>query len=438
MAYRLERLTSGPAGRHARRAVALTVVLLLALLAWRVTRPAPAAPSSAAEQSVVVKAAPFVSTLGVAGVIVPGDSLDIVAPFDGVVQLVGFDYGRAVTAGQVLLTLDPADLQQQLNNAEAASLKATQGRDELAGWASGPEVSRSRRGAASARADLDDARLKIDETKGLLDRGLVARAEYDALVQQQRRLEMAVRAADEDLAASLARGGGVDRRMSNLALSNADAQLARLRSQRQAAVVRAPEAGIMVRPPTEKGQAAAAPHAGGHLARGQLIGTLSRSGSLAVTFRLSETDANRVREGQTVSVTGAGFPDVVLAGHVTSVAGEAESGGATTGGLAAFAATALLTAPSIEKAAAVRIGMSANVVIDLYANPSALTVPPAAIEGAGAAASVIVRDARDGRTRRVAVRLGAVTPDAVEILSGLKSGDRVIWSTPAPATEAGK
>jgi HlyD family secretion protein len=46
---------------------------------------------------------------------------------------------------------------------------------------------------------------------------------------------------------------------------------------------------------------------------------------------------------------------------------------------------------------------------------------------------VTVRDGRGGRARRVAVRIGQVAPTGVEILSGLKPGDVVVWSTKATA-----
>ncbi|MBA3812729.1 MAG: secretion protein HlyD, partial [Caulobacteraceae bacterium] len=68
-----------------------------------------------------------------------------------------------------------------------------------------------------------------------------------------------------------------------------------------------------------------------------------------------------------------------------------------------------------------------------YRNSAALVAPAAAIQGSAPATFVMVRDPRSGRSRRVAVSIGRVAPDGVEVLSGLKAGDVVTWSVKAPA-----
>jgi len=152
-----------------------------------------------------------------------------------------------------------------------------------------------------------------------------------------------------------------------------------------------------------------------------------------VMVELSETDANQVRPGQAVSVTGPGFPGLTLTGQITSVAGQATPPSAAGGGpLTTFAATARLNDISAAQASVARIGMTANVAVDTYRNPAALVVPPAAIQGSAPAAFVMVRDAKGGKARRVTVTLGHAEPDGVEIVSGLKAGDTIFWSAPAP------
>lgn len=389
-----------------------------------------AAPDPAADQTQTLSPRPFVATLGLVGSVVPGDSVDVVAPFDGVVRRLGFDYGTGVTAGQILVELDPAEIGQRRNEAEAAYLKAAKASETLANWSSGTEVARARRAVEAAVLDLADLERKTAETKGLLDRGLVARGEYDGLVQQRRSQDMVLAGARQDLAAVLAQGAGSARRVAALELGNARAQLARLDGQAAGALVRAPEAGVIVRP-VGKGEDAEPLHAGQTVTRGQLIGSIARAGGLTVAFQLSETDANRVQPGMAVTVTGPGFGGLTVAGHVTSVAGQATAPAAAGGPLASFPAMARLDALTPEQAKAIRIGMTANVAVDLYRNPAALVAPPAAIQGAAPAAWVKVRDPRGGPPRTVAVKLGRIAPDGVEIVSGVKAGDVLVWSTPA-------
>ena len=47
----------------------------------------------------------------------------MVAPFDGAIKTVGFEYGSAVTVGQPLVVMDTFDILQRRNDAEIAYLK---------------------------------------------------------------------------------------------------------------------------------------------------------------------------------------------------------------------------------------------------------------------------------------------------------------------------
>lgn len=392
-------------------------------------------PGADVEQSVTLRPRPFASTLSLVGAIVPGDSVDVVAPFDGVVKSVGFEYGAAVAPGQALVELDASEVRQRRNEAEAGYLKASRTDEELAGWSTGSEASRARRAADAAAAELGELERKTQEVKGLLDRGLVARSEYDGLVQQRRSQELALAAARQDLAAVLARGQGSNRREAALALQNARLQLARLDGQLAGAVVWAPAGGVIVRP-AGKAEGFEAIHAGQALTRGQLIGSIARSGGLAVAFQLSETDANRVRPGMGVTVTGPGFGDVVATGHVSAVAGEAAPATAAGGPLASFPAVARLDGLAPRQIAVMRIGMTANIVVDLYRNPAALVAPPEAIQGTAPGAWVRVRNPHGEGSHVVPVKLGQGAPDGIEILSGLKAGDVVVWRAPSSPTVA--
>jgi HlyD family secretion protein len=422
--------TPAPRRRPPLVLIAGAALALVLALAWLVLRhpSGQAAQPGGAEQSLVVQPRPFAATIGVTGTIAPGEDIDVTAPFDGVVRRVNFEDGGQVAEGQVLVELDTSEVRQRRNEAEAAFLKASQAADEMATWTTGPDVSRARRAETEAAYNLKDTQRKIAETKALLDHGLVARSEYDALIQQQRSQQMSQEAAEQDLAAALRRGQGPNRQVTTLELENARAHLAELDAQLASAVVRAPAAGVIMRPPGDKSEGGGAIHAGQSLTKGRLIGSIARTSGLGVAFRLGEADANRVRPGQAVIVTGPGFGGYALNGHIASVGGEALPPTATSGPMTSFAATAKLDPLTPAQAAAVRIGMTANVAIEVYRAPAALAVPPAAVQGAAPAATVTVKDPATGHARLVAVRLGQVAPDGVEVLSGLKPGDVVVWT----------
>lgn len=414
----------------------LTAVVGGAILWWLV--PGEAKPDdgmATAEQSYLVVRRPFVASIGFVGTITPGDGIGITAPFAGTVKSLNFSYGDRVLPGQLLLELDVAELEKSRNEAESAYLKATQTSADMSNWASGPEMSRARRSAATAIADLNDTERKVAETKALLDRGLVARSEYDGLLQQRRAQRMSTVSAQEELQSTLERGQGANRRITTLELANARARLNELNGQFSAAIVRACEPGIVVSPPTNKFAAAdSGIHVGSSLTKGQLVGVIARAGGLAATFSLDEADVTRLKVGQPVIVTGAGFPGLSLPGRISNIAGEA-SASVTPGAKASFAAIARLDPITPEQTQQVRIGMSANIAVTTYNNPSALVVPPQAVRGAAPTASVLVRDKAGGSPRSVTVQVGQVGPDGVEILSGLKPGETIVWTMPTPPTQ---
>ncbi|MGI8839556.1 MAG: efflux RND transporter periplasmic adaptor subunit [Caulobacteraceae bacterium] len=429
MASRLKRLPS--------RRAALIVAGLVALIAVGIVaarREAASHAAAAGEQSAVIQPGPFASTLGLQGVITPGVVADVTAPFDGRVSRVNFEYGGLVGQGQALVELDTADLDQRRGEADAEYLRASQAATDMASWSSGQEASQAKRAEAAAAFDLADTRRKMVETKALLDRGLVAREEYEGLVQQQHGQEAALAGDRQDLAEVLKRGGGANRRVVEIGLAGARARLADLDAQRAGATVRAPVAGVIVHPPNDKLEAAGPSlHPGLALTKGQLIGVIARPGGLGVAFQLSEADANRVRAGQRVTVSGPGFGGFSLAGSVTSVAREATPASAGSGTAVSFAASARLDDLTPAQAGVIRIGMTAAVTVDLYRNLAALVAPPAAIQGEAPDTFVMVKDRRSGPPRRVAVRIGQVAPAGVEVLSGLKAGDVVVWSAKASA-----
>jgi multidrug efflux pump subunit AcrA (membrane-fusion protein) len=433
MAHHPERLRP-PAGRRRRwgliagAAGAICAVLLgVAWIHSQVRRPA-----ATSEQSIVVQRRPFSTSINVVGTVVAGQSVEVTAPFDGTIKALGFEYGAAVVAGQSLVVMDTFDVLQHRSDAETTYLKAAQSASEMSSWSSGPEVARARRGVTASDLELKDTERKALETKGLLERGLVARTEYDGLLQQERTQDMALTAAKEDLATALKRGEGPSRQEAAVDLASAKARLGDLSGQLAGATVSAPATGTIVRPPSDKAAAdAGAIHAGRRVTRGELIGSIAKAGTLAVAVRLSEADALRVRVGQPVLVTGPGFGDLTITGHIESVAGEATP--AENGGGATFAARAVLDPPPAGRTSDIRIGMTANVAIITYSRPAALTVPPQAIQGGASSASVEVRDQRTGRVRAVLVEIGQSGPDAVEIRSGLKPGDVVVWSNAGAA-----
>lgn len=418
---------------RSRRLLALTLVLLLAgALGWWWTSAGADEAAVPAERSLVVQRQPFVATLAFAGKITPGEAVSITAPFDGAVRAIDFFYGARVAAGDVLLVLDTRDAAATRNQAEAAYLKAHQPADDIANWSRGPEVAAARRRVRLAALELARLEREAGESRRLLDKGLIARNEHAGVEQQLVAQRMTAAAANDELADTMARGSPTAARIAGLELDNARATLRRSEAEIGQAVVRAPASGVLVAPPASGAKLVEGPlHPGTRLARGQLIGTVARDGGLSVTFEVDESDVNTLAVGQPVIVTGAGFAGLALNGKVAAIAAPTEAATGPT----RFLASARLDPLPADQAARVRIGMSAAVAVITYQAPAAIVVPPEALLGSAPLARVKVR--AGGRTIERQVAVGRITPAGVEIRSGLRPGETIVWTDPAIPPQQG-
>lgn len=429
MAHRFERLIAGVRARPIRSALVVVAVLLVLTVWTCATRKSDAEKTGMLQRRYVATQQAFSISTGFAGEIAPGDSIAIIAPFDGVLKRLDFTYGEHVEAGQVLAEFDTADVRRAKNDAEGAYLRSAKTAADMRDWDSGPEMSRARRNLSNAEYELAQTERRLTETKSLLDRGLVPRVEYEGLEQQVRAQKMALEAAREDLVLTAERGQGASRRVAMLDYENATERLSNVSTDIAGARVVAPDAGIIVMPPSADQSKAEAIAVGTRISKGQPLGVIARAGGLGVRFQLDEGDVNAVKIGQPVVVTGAGFPGAVLKGRIHSVAGQANKEGSS-GGKAAFVATALLDPIPPEQARLVRIGMTANLNVVAYTNPSVVVLPLKAIQGPPSKPFVVIQDRRRKTEREVPVRLGRASPDQVEVLSGVKAGDRVVWNEP--------
>lgn len=431
MAYRVERLTGVSRLLRVRRvqillALGVFAVIVLFLLHARATTGARTIETH--EQTVSI--APFQTSLAIVGTIVPDRGEEVLAPFDGAIRSVAVGFGDHVGAGEEIVTLDTAEIDRQRSDAAQSLLRAQQTAREMAGWNHGIDVTRARRAVTSATLDLADTRRRIAETQLLLDKGLVARSEMDALQQQLSAQTLGLAAARDDYEATVKRGQGGARQIAMLDYQSARARLQSIDAQRAGSKIRSALDGVLVRPVTNRSDARDDLHAGERVAQGDLIGTVSRPGAFAATFQLDERDVDAVRVGQDVVITGPGFAGDTYTGRIIRVAGQASP---STGDSAksTFGAVARLSTPS--DAFRLRIGMSCNVAIITYQNPHAVVVPAEAIVEDPAGSVIMVRRPGQRIALRVPVQVGRSGAQGVEILSGLRAGDTITWVTPSAA-----
>ncbi|HWB52485.1 MAG TPA: HlyD family efflux transporter periplasmic adaptor subunit [Stellaceae bacterium] len=385
-----------------------------------------ASPVETGAQTITVEPQPLQLQISAVGTVEAGSVVALVAPFDGQIKEKRFSYGGAVERGEILAVMDTGDLEDRLRDAQSALIKARQRMNELQNWSSGIEMSRARRAVTSAQLDVDTLKGKLKETKMLLDKGIVSRGEYTDLDQQMRARQLQLDDAQQDLAATAARGDAAQQRIAALELATAQAKAQGLESDLEKAKLAAPVSGVVLQPPEESGSSARREkvEVGTRVVRGQGIVTIGDLEDFTVKASIDEIDINKVRVGQTVEVTSESFEGESFSGKVTSVGAQAGQDPTGRSGMPVFPINvAVDTSP--EERRSVRVGMSAALSIVTYDQPEAIVLPPGAVHGAGDHATVDVRGS-NGEVHAVPVKLGVTAPSGIEIREGLAAGDVVV------------
>ncbi|GAA2793422.1 biotin/lipoyl-binding protein [Kitasatospora sp. CM 4170] len=148
---------------------------------------------------------------------------------------------------------------------------------------------------------------------------------------------------------------------------------------------------------------------------------LTNPTGMQVTANFSELDSLKLKKGEAATVTLNAQSDTKLNATVLSVSSLPVSSGGTGGAAAVqYAATLQITGDTSK----LRTGLSATVSVVTGEADNALSLPTAALAGTGASRTATVVHP-DGTTERVDVGVGVEGDTTVQVVSGLKEGDKV-------------
>lgn len=213
------------------------------------------------------------------GYVVAQRQASVASKGTGRLTSVQVDVGDQVTKGQVLATIDEADVKAKLFQAQA--------RLEVAEAA-----------LANARPELREATLHYQRTKALSDKGLVTREELDVAEARIRRSRAAVRS-------------------SRSAVNLAQAEIQAVRIEVENTVIRAPFDGTVIEKFAEVGEMVA-PMAGASNSRGS-VAAIADLRTLQVEAEVSESFLNSVSLDQPAQISLDAVPGQVYHGSVSQI-----------------------------------------------------------------------------------------------------------------------
>jgi PAS domain S-box-containing protein len=396
---------------------------------------APASPASGsalsadpavATRTVTVERGTISRGLRLAGALDPRARVPVVAAVSGRVVSRTFHVGDTVREGQVLIELADDALSSRIRTAEVAALRARTKLDDLRNWEAGPEVQESRRNLTLAEMTVNELRKALEESERLFAKDIIAEQEVTNARAALQRGDLSVQSAQQSYDQTLRRGSQGAQTEADADLRNADDDLARLQRDAKRQQVVAPVSGLVVPPPVTSGSSATTatiPSAGDMVSAGAVMFAIGDVSAFTVVLKVDELEIGRIRQGQAATITIEALPGVMVHGAVDAVAGQA----ATDNGTPTFEVRVNITQVPDEVRASALLGMTATVEIITALREHVVVLPVEALNGAAGEQFVWVQDAPGKPRVKRMVTIGLADNANVEIMSGLKEGEVVVY-----------
>jgi HlyD family secretion protein len=340
------------------------------------------------------------------GKIEPITKVEIKSKANGIIERLLTDVDQVVGPGQVLAELDKENLTARLREARA-NLQASEAAREAA-------VAQLKKNEIEAESpDVVFARRAADRAQQLFDQKLVSQSALDEARSGLEQAENRKRAASGQLVVAQAR---VVEAAANVAQARATVE--RAEEELANATIKAPIRATVLTRDVEVGSPVSSILNLG--ANATLVMTLGDIERVFVRGKVDEADIGRVRLTQAARITTETFPDKVFEGRVTQISPI---------GIEKDNVTTFEVEVSIDNASKeLKASMTANAEIILEQFPDSLLVLEAAIvydPQRNAFVDLVDAGQRTGR-RRAPVKTGVGNGTKVQILSGLKDGDKVV------------
>ena len=330
------------------------------------------------------------------------------AQITGVVVRIPVAEGQFVKAGEVLVELESSEQRAIVRQAEAALLLAEVRLRQLL------EVQTpvAEQGLRQAQSSLDNARASLRRQQDLFDQGFVGAASLDDSRKAFELADAQHRSAQKQF--DTLGPSGSDHALALAALTQARAAVEAAHARAGYAVIRAPVAGTLIGRDVEPGDVVQA---------GKLLMTLSPAGATQIVAEIDERNLRLLVLGQKALASADAYPQARFAAELVYInpAINAQTG----------AVEVKLDVPSPPPM--LSQDMTVSIDIEVARRPDALVLPVDALRDAESpdamTATVLAFD--NGRAVSRSVRLGLRSSGWVEVLDGLRAGERVIAAAAA-------
>ena len=380
------------------------------------------------------------ATVSASGKVQPKREVKVSNEASGKVLKLAVREGDMVTKGQVLVEIDPTQLQTTVENREASLASAES------------QLAQMNVQVETQKVMLNQVNETMKRAEAQLKSGLISREAYERAQNDVKTSTASLMSAEQSVKTQLQR---IKQEQANLESARIDYTKVKVYS---------PITGIVTKRLIEEGEMARYSQISGGT---DLLSIADMSG-VQSEIEVDETDIPNIKLGQPAKVTIDAIPDQTFVGHVTEV-GNSPISAAGAGGARAtnfkvvitidadvpavrpgFTCTAVITTATRQKVTSVPIQAMTvrELVVDAKGNPVLTPTPtgsPAASASPSPMAPVELKPGEsrkeiegvftvvNGRAVFTPVKVGIAGEKYFEVLSGLKAGDEVITGPPTAA-----
>jgi multidrug efflux pump subunit AcrA (membrane-fusion protein) len=337
----------------------------------------------------------------------------------GRVQRLYANIGDIVHAGQVIAELEKDD-QQALLEQRRAELKIAEARLSAVEALRPGEIQKAEAALKDSQAVGELANIDSGRQRRLLDKALVAQEVADKARKEKEVSEARVQSAAKELELAKQRYTE-DAKSAKAQLEQSAAAVRVLEAQVTYYTIRAPISGIISSVSTQEGETVAAG------LNSPTFVTIIDLHKLQVDAFVDETDIGKIRVGQQATFTVDSFPDHEFKATVQAIYPKASI-------IDNVVYYDVVHRIDEQLTGELRPEMTTNVMVSLDARKNVLTVPLHAV--ARDQGKSVVFLLRGGQPVRQVVKVGWKDPEWIEIINGLKEGDKVVIRS-APRTNGG-
>lgn len=353
--------------------------------------------------SMPVRQGSIVNAISATGMVSAVKSTGLDFKNSGEIKKVYVKAGDRVKAGQILASLDTADLEVQLIKAQAALNSAEAKLRQLEDEPTASELAQAKTSLAQAQITYNNAEAALKRNQILFDGKALSQADLDKSISDRDTALVKLQQAQADLKTLEEGASSEDIAAAKAQVDSAKAELTLARNNLNSADLRAPFDGIISAVRGEVGQRTSG---GGSSSNDNDIANsfiALITPELQVKAQVNEADIGKVKAGQPATFTVNAFPDKSFNGKVSSISAEAT----TVSNVQLYDVIISL----VDRNPPLKVGMSASIKIIVAQKDDVITVPRAAVTFAASNRNIAGAGGTNERaTSRVSSKGGTGTP----------------------------